>query len=118
MSTSPYAPALPYGEWVLSVAVLLGGFFWVRAEEMATRDSGHQAGPRTTSEEGGEGGEEEQQQERGEDGTWGRRTSSSAYQTDQEVQYGSSRLTCAAIILQGAPRGGGVASRPVRIRGR
>lgn len=82
MGASPYASPLPYGEWALSLVILVGGFYWVRAEETATkcrtRDSGP-AGRRQTAE-----GENKEQQEQ-EDGAWGGRTSSSAYQTDYEV---------------------------------
>ncbi|CAM9714927.1 unnamed protein product [Pylaiella littoralis] len=82
MGASPYASPLPYGEWALSLVILVGGFYWVRAEETATkcrtRDSGP-AGRRQTAE-----GENKEQQEQ-EDGAWGGRTSSSAYQTDYEA---------------------------------
>ncbi|CAB1107701.1 unnamed protein product [Ectocarpus sp. CCAP 1310/34] len=80
MSLSPYARPLPYGGWALSLTILLGGFFWARAEGISVAGSSHrdgQANRRQTQ----EGDEEEQPEET----RSAHRTSSSAYQTDQEA---------------------------------
>ncbi|CAM9385000.1 unnamed protein product [Ectocarpus sp. 12 AP-2014] len=81
MSLSPYARPLPYGGWALSLSILLGGFFWIRAEGMSAAGSSSrdgQANRRQTQE-----GDEEEQRE--EEKSSAHRTSSSAYQTDQEA---------------------------------
>ena len=111
MSRSPYAPPLPYGGWVLSLTILMGGFLWARREDSAADISTGNSSKNTSSNTGGDGDtstsssawwdwgagtsedqeekeEEEEVEEDEEQGGYrdrGFRTPSSAYQTDQEV---------------------------------
>lgn len=92
MVTKLYAEPLPYGAWALSMALLLGAFFWFKSDEL----EGHIYTSRTgkhrwddDQEEGdsdAEGEDESTWAENREEGhpSWGH-TSSSAYQTDEEV---------------------------------
>lgn len=71
MSLSPFIRRLPYGRWALSVAVLMGGFFWARSVE-TWGDCGERKRRRREGQGEEEGAEDETKE-------------SSAYQTDQEV---------------------------------
>ncbi|CAM9983071.1 unnamed protein product [Ectocarpus sp. 6 AP-2014] len=87
MSLSPYARPLPYGGWALSLTILLGGFFWVRAEGIPA--AGSSSRDRQANRQTQEGDEEEQREETSPT----HRTSSSAYQTDQEADRAHQQQT-------------------------
>lgn len=111
MSRSPYAPPLPYGGWVLSLTILLGGFAWARREDAAAISTGNNSNTSTNTAGAGDSSSassawwdwgaqtsedraEEEEEEEGEEGSHagrGFRTPSSAYQTDQEVGANDAR---------------------------
>lgn len=76
-TTRLYALPLPYGGWVLSLTVLLGGFLWFRSEDETERYRNSHGG----------GGTDEFHDDADEDleGTHQHSSPSSAYQTDEEV---------------------------------
>ena len=80
-SRSPYARPFPCGGWVLSLTILLAGFIWAKREDAAADLTGNN----NYSNAGTEEDEEEEEEEDGSHEGRGFRTSSSAYQTDQEV---------------------------------
>lgn len=86
-----YEHPVPYGGWALSLIVLLRVFFWFKGEDAAsTGGSAGEAEPTTQGDGGSQSdGETAGEHWRGESAGGARRswvhTSSSAYQTDEEV---------------------------------